>query len=33
MGRSVGNLRLPLVDMDDNNLETLKEALKNYHLL
>jgi len=33
MGRSVGNLRLPLVDMDDNNLETLKEALKNYYLL
>jgi 4-hydroxy-tetrahydrodipicolinate synthase len=33
MGKSVGNLRLPLVDMDDNNLETLKETLKNYHLL
>ncbi len=33
MGMQVGNLRLPLVDMEQKNLETLKTALANYGLL
>ncbi|MEG0308070.1 MAG: 4-hydroxy-tetrahydrodipicolinate synthase [Clostridium sp.] len=33
MGKAVGNLRLPLVDMDTNTLEFLKEELKNYNLI
>ena len=33
MGRNVGNLRLPLVDMDPKNLDTLKDALKDYDLI
>jgi len=33
MGRNVGDLRLPLVDMDTKNLEILKQALKNYDLI
>lgn len=33
MGRKVGDLRLPLVDMDIKNLEILKQALKNYDLI
>lgn len=30
MGRNVGNLRLPLCDMSDNNLQLLKKELKAY---
>lgn len=33
MGRSVGPLRLPLVDMAENTLEFLKQELKNYDLI
>jgi len=33
MGREVGDLRLPLVDMDTTNLEFLKQELKNYDLI
>ncbi len=33
MGKNVGNLRLPLVEMEGANLETLKEALKKYNLI
>lgn len=33
MGMDVGNLRLPLCDMSENNLEVLKKELKNYNLL
>lgn len=33
LGHNVGMLRLPLVDMADNNLNFLKTALENYHLL
>lgn len=33
LGHNVGNLRLPLVDMADTNLNFLKTALENYHLL
>ena len=33
LGYNVGSLRLPLVDMDDNNLELLKNSLKEYGLL
>lgn len=33
LGMEVGNLRLPLCDMTDTNLEVLKKELKNYGLL
>ena len=33
LGMNVGNLRLPLCDMTDTNLEVLKKELKNYGLL
>ncbi|WML35875.1 4-hydroxy-tetrahydrodipicolinate synthase [Clostridium sp. OS1-26] len=33
LGMNVGNLRLPLCDMTDANLEVLKKELKNYGLL
>lgn len=33
MGFDMGNLRLPLVDMSDNNLEILKTRMKEYGLL
>ena len=33
LGRNVGSLRLPLVDMADNTLELLKASLKDYGLL
>jgi 4-hydroxy-tetrahydrodipicolinate synthase len=33
LGMTVGNLRLPLCDMVDSNLEILKKELKNYGLL
>ena len=33
MGKEVGNLRLPLCEMDDNNLDLLIEALKKYNLI
>ncbi|MBV7272782.1 4-hydroxy-tetrahydrodipicolinate synthase [Clostridiaceae bacterium UIB06] len=33
LGMNVGNLRLPLCDMVDSNLEILKKELKNYGLL
>ncbi|MEG1254759.1 4-hydroxy-tetrahydrodipicolinate synthase [Clostridium sp.] len=33
IGREVGDLRLPLVDMDTANLEFLKKELKNYDLI
>ncbi|MEG2934878.1 MAG: 4-hydroxy-tetrahydrodipicolinate synthase [Clostridium sp.] len=33
LGYNVGSLRLPLVDMDDNTLELLKNSLKDYGLL
>ena len=33
LGYNVGNLRLPLCDMTDENLETLKNVLKEYELL
>ena len=33
MGMEVGPLRMPLSPMEDKNLETLKNALKNYGLL
>lgn len=33
LGYSVGNLRLPLVDMADNNLERLKKELTNFGLI
>ena len=33
MGYEVGPCRLPLCDMEEKNLETLRTALKNYGLL
>ena len=33
MGMNVGNLRLPLYDMEDKNLEILKESLKKHGLI
>lgn len=33
MGFKVGNLRRPLVSMEESNLNTLKEALKNHNLI
>lgn len=33
LNRNVGNLRLPLVDMDSKNLDLLKTALKDYNLI
>ncbi|VYU08590.1 4-hydroxy-tetrahydrodipicolinate synthase [Clostridium tertium] len=33
MGKEVGELRLPLYEMDDNNLESLKESLYKYNLI
>lgn len=33
MGKEVGNLRLPLCEMDDNNLDLLIETLKKYNLI
>lgn len=33
IGKEVGPLRLPLYDMDENNLITLKDTLKEYNLL
>jgi 4-hydroxy-tetrahydrodipicolinate synthase len=33
MGKNTGNLRLPLVDMADKNLEILKASLKKYNLI
>ena len=33
MGKEVGNLRLPLCEMDDNNLDLLIGALKKYNLI
>lgn len=33
MGKNVGELRLPLCEMDDKNLEVLKKALKEYSLI
>ncbi len=33
MGRNVGNLRLPLIDMEEKNLETLRTVLKKYNLI
>lgn len=33
MGRNVGHLRLPLVDMAENTLKLLKDELKNYDLI
>lgn len=33
MGKNVGNLRLPLCEMDDDNLEKLKLTLKEYDLI
>lgn len=33
MGREVGNLRLPLADMDEKNLDALKETMKKYGLI
>lgn len=33
MGKEVGELRLPLYKMNDNNLQILKEALQNYGLI
>jgi len=32
MGKNVGNLRLPLVDMADDTLKVLKNELSNYGL-
>ena len=33
MGKNAGNLRLPLVDMSEKNLETLKASLKQHNLI
>ncbi|MGN0182008.1 MAG: 4-hydroxy-tetrahydrodipicolinate synthase [Candidatus Ornithomonoglobus sp.] len=33
MGKNVGNLRLPLIDMEEKNLEALKAALRKYNLI
>ncbi|MGM9935811.1 MAG: 4-hydroxy-tetrahydrodipicolinate synthase [Candidatus Ornithomonoglobus sp.] len=33
MGKNVGNLRLPLIDMEEKNLEALKAVLKKYNLI
>lgn len=33
MGKSVGNLRLPLIDMEEKNLEALKTSMKKYGLI
>lgn len=33
MGKNAGNLRLPLVDMSEKNLETLKASLKKHNLI
>ena len=33
MGYEVGSCRLPLCDMEEKNLETLKTAMKNYGLI
>lgn len=33
MGYNVGNLRLPLCEMDDNNLNALKKELRNFKLI
>lgn len=33
MGKNVGNLRLPLVEMEGKNLESLKESMKKYNLI
>jgi 4-hydroxy-tetrahydrodipicolinate synthase len=33
MGKNAGNLRLPLVDMSEKNLETLKSSLKKHNLI
>ncbi|MDD6763191.1 MAG: 4-hydroxy-tetrahydrodipicolinate synthase [Clostridiales bacterium] len=33
MGKNVGNLRLPLTDMDENNLLALKAVLEKYNLI
>ena len=33
MGFNVGNLRLPLYEMEEGNLQKLKQALKNYNLI
>ena len=33
MGKNVGNLRLPLIDMEEKNLEALKTSMKKYGLI
>ena len=33
MGKEVGNFRLPLYEMDNHNLNLLKESLKKYNLI
>ena len=33
MGKDVGELRLPLAEMEEENLEILKEALKENNLI
>lgn len=33
IGKDVGELRLPLAEMEEENLKTLKETLKNYNLI
>ena len=33
MGKNAGNLRLPLTDMEENNLESLKATMKKYNLI
>jgi 4-hydroxy-tetrahydrodipicolinate synthase len=33
MGKNVGNLRLPLVDMEEKNAESLKATMKKYNLI